>query len=118
MQFFEIHRVIQEEGLYVYNMHNIEEHFSISIATVRSRDGLVNYKYKRKREFMTTNQDVGRSGSRYNCHKLRSKWIIWCKNGMLLCYKGLNQIQMISNQSIDVKPICYVRHLVDLGYKD
>jgi hypothetical protein len=30
--------VIQEEGLYVYKIHNIvEKHFSISIETVRSR---------------------------------------------------------------------------------
>jgi hypothetical protein len=32
MRVFLINRVIQEEGLYGYNMHNIaEEHFSISI---------------------------------------------------------------------------------------
>jgi hypothetical protein len=31
-----VDRVIQEEGLYVYNMHNLgEKHFSISIALVR-----------------------------------------------------------------------------------
>jgi hypothetical protein len=35
-----IDRVIQEEGLYVYNMHNIEEkYFLTSIAPVRSRGG-------------------------------------------------------------------------------
>jgi hypothetical protein len=34
--------VIQEEGLYAYNMHNIlEKHFSISIAPVRNRAGLL-----------------------------------------------------------------------------
>jgi hypothetical protein len=33
-------RVIQEEGVYVYNMHDIvEQHISNSIALVRSRDG-------------------------------------------------------------------------------
>jgi hypothetical protein len=32
--------VIQEEGLCVYNMHNIvEKHFSINIALMRSRGG-------------------------------------------------------------------------------
>jgi hypothetical protein len=32
--------VIQEEGLYVYNMDNIaEQHFSHNIAPVRSQDG-------------------------------------------------------------------------------
>jgi hypothetical protein len=40
---FLIDRMIQEEGLYVHNMHNtVEQHFSISIAPVRSRgDSLV-----------------------------------------------------------------------------
>jgi hypothetical protein len=39
-----IDRVIQDEGLYVYNMHNIaEKHFNISIALVRRRgEPLVN----------------------------------------------------------------------------
>jgi hypothetical protein len=38
IQFFLIDRVIQEEGLYVFNMQNIlEKHFSISIALVRRR---------------------------------------------------------------------------------
>jgi hypothetical protein len=37
---FFINKVIQEEGLYVCNMHNIvEKHFTISIAPVRSRGG-------------------------------------------------------------------------------
>jgi hypothetical protein len=36
--------VIKEVGFYVYNMYNIEEHFSISITPVRSPGGsLVNY---------------------------------------------------------------------------
>jgi hypothetical protein len=35
-----IYGVIQEEGLYVYIMHDIvEKHFSISIAPMRSRGG-------------------------------------------------------------------------------
>jgi hypothetical protein len=46
MRFFKIDKVIQWEGLYVCNMRSIaEKHFSISIATVRSRGGsLVKYK--------------------------------------------------------------------------
>jgi hypothetical protein len=41
MRSFLIDRVIQKEGLNVYNMHNIvEKHFSISNAPVRSRGGL------------------------------------------------------------------------------
>jgi hypothetical protein len=37
-----LNRVIQEEGLYVYNMHNIvEKHFNIGIAPVRSQGGLL-----------------------------------------------------------------------------
>jgi hypothetical protein len=40
MWFFLIDREIQEEGLYVYNMHNIvEKHFCISIAAMQSQDG-------------------------------------------------------------------------------
>jgi hypothetical protein len=40
--FLWIDRVIQKEGLYVYNSHNIvEKHFSISIAHVRSWGGLL-----------------------------------------------------------------------------
>jgi hypothetical protein len=39
---FLVDRVVQEEGLYVYKMHNIaEKHFSIGIAPVRSRGGLL-----------------------------------------------------------------------------
>jgi hypothetical protein len=42
MQSFLIDRMIQEEGLFDYNMHNIvEKHLSISIAPVRSRGGLL-----------------------------------------------------------------------------
>jgi hypothetical protein len=42
MRFFLIGRVIYDDGLYAYNIHNIEEkHFSISIAHVRSRGGLL-----------------------------------------------------------------------------
>jgi hypothetical protein len=38
MQFFLTNRVVQEEGLYAYNMRNIaEKHFSISIVLVRSQ---------------------------------------------------------------------------------
>jgi hypothetical protein len=37
---FLIDRVIQEEGFYVYNMHNVvDKHFSISIVPVQSRGG-------------------------------------------------------------------------------
>jgi hypothetical protein len=36
MRVFIIGKPIQEEGLYVYNLHDIaEEHFSISIASLR-----------------------------------------------------------------------------------
>jgi hypothetical protein len=47
MRFLLIDRAIQEEGSYVYNMHNIvEKHISISIAIVQSRGGsLVSNKY-------------------------------------------------------------------------
>jgi hypothetical protein len=39
-----IDRVIQEEGLYVYNIHNLEvKHFRISIAPVRSLEGVTSY---------------------------------------------------------------------------
>jgi hypothetical protein len=35
-----IDRMIQEEGLYVYNIYKIvDKHFNISIASVRSRGG-------------------------------------------------------------------------------
>jgi hypothetical protein len=46
MRFFLIDRVIQEEGLYAYNMQNVVgKHLSISIAPVRSQGGsLVIYK--------------------------------------------------------------------------
>jgi hypothetical protein len=38
MQFIFIFRLIQDEGLYMYNMHNIvEKHFSISIARFLKR---------------------------------------------------------------------------------
>jgi hypothetical protein len=41
---FLINRVIKEEDLYVYNMHNkVEKHFSVSIAPVRSRDDSLVY---------------------------------------------------------------------------
>jgi hypothetical protein len=40
MRIFLIYSVIKEEGLYVYNMYNIEEeHFSVSIEPVRSWGG-------------------------------------------------------------------------------
>jgi hypothetical protein len=38
MQFYLIDGVMQEDGLYVYNMNNIEEK-NFSIAPVRSRGG-------------------------------------------------------------------------------
>jgi hypothetical protein len=42
MRFFVKARVIHEEGLYVYNMHNIvEKHFNMSFEPVRSWDGLL-----------------------------------------------------------------------------
>jgi hypothetical protein len=42
---FWIDTAIQTEGLYVYDMHKVEKHFSISIAPVRSRSGsLFDYK--------------------------------------------------------------------------
>jgi hypothetical protein len=44
MRFLLIDKANQEEDLYVYNTHNIlEKHFSISIASVRSRGGLLVY---------------------------------------------------------------------------
>jgi hypothetical protein len=40
MQFFLTDRVVQEEGLYVYNVDNtVKKHLSISIAPMRARDG-------------------------------------------------------------------------------
>jgi hypothetical protein len=40
MWFFLIDTMIQEQGLYAYNIHNIvEKHFSISITPVRNRGG-------------------------------------------------------------------------------
>jgi hypothetical protein len=44
MRFFLIDRVIQEEGLYVYNMQNlVSKHITNSIAPVRNRGGSLVY---------------------------------------------------------------------------
>jgi hypothetical protein len=43
---FLIDIVIQEEGVYVYNMHNIaEKHFISSLTPVESRDGSLVHSY-------------------------------------------------------------------------
>jgi hypothetical protein len=49
MRFILLDRVIEEKGLYVYNMDKtIEKHFCNSIAAVRSRGGLLVNTIKRR----------------------------------------------------------------------